>query len=90
MVLFCSVHSLSSVRFCFSLFHPPLRVGVEPLFIEPKERGSLLLRMWSRATPVGWPVGAAGKAQLPWFLIIKGRGASSLGRARGKREMQQN
>jgi hypothetical protein len=43
-----------------------------------------LLRMGSRAVPVGWLVG------LPWFLIIKGRGASSLGRAHGKRETQQN
>ena len=91
---------LSSLRFvlfshvflffssAFFLFSPSFSfffcVLALPLFIEPKERGSLLLRMGSRAVPVGWLVG------LPWFLIIKGRGASSLGRAHGKRETQQN
>jgi len=57
------------------------------LFIEPRERGYLLLRMGSRAAPVAWPVGAVGKARLPWFLIIKGHGASGLSRACGKREV---
>jgi len=90
--LLSSVRSVFSCVFVFFLcvfFVLPLFffffcVLALPLFIEPKERGSLLLRMGSRAVPVGWLVG------LPWFLIIKGRGASSLGRAHGKRETQQN
>jgi hypothetical protein len=35
-------------------------------------------------------VGAAGKARLPWFLVIQGRGASGLGRARGAPELMKN
>jgi hypothetical protein len=35
-------------------------------------------------------VGAAGKVRLPWFLVIQGRGASGLGRARGVPELMKN
>ena len=82
----CVLFFFSSLRFVLSSPLFSSRAGVESLFIGPRERGSSLLRMGSRAAPVGWPVGAAGKARLPWFLIIKGRGASVLDRARGKRE----
>jgi len=35
-------------------------------------------------------VGVAGKVRLPWFLVIQGRGASGLGRARRVPELMKN
>ena len=82
--------SLSSVCFlflssCFSFF-PPSCAGVESSIYRANGSGGvpvavLLLRMGSRAflpcprRRVSWPVGVAGRARLPRFLIMRRRGA---------------
>ena len=63
---------------------------VQSPFIGGKGAGPHYGCMGSGAAPVSWLVGATGKARLPWFLIIDGRGALGLGRAREERKREEN
>ena len=85
MVPFCSVRSLSSVRFLFlsvsSLFillvhSPPSRAGVKSLFIRGKGAGPHYGCAWGRAAP-GWVGGRGWQGAEP--LISHHQGAWGFG-----------
>ena len=68
----------------------PPAAGVESSIYRLEGSGQLLRVGEQGSAKVGWAVGAAGKTRLPWFLVIQGRGASGLGRARGAPELMKN
>jgi hypothetical protein len=89
------VFVFSSLCFSFkrALSRPkkiPPAAGVESSIYRLEGERAAVARGEQGSAEVGWAVGAAGKARLPWFLVIQGRGASGLGRARGAPEFMKN